>query len=146
VVAQPALEPIDAKMRSASPHVHRAVDPRHVSEFDARGLGTRLCAKPFPRIDHPVAETTSKTRTQSSRAAEERRHDKSTVALREGKVVDLGHWPPVRVDDLPIQQVKSGVVSTSGRVRICCLGHHCPAFVMIINGIAATEATITITR
>ena len=57
----------------------------------------------------------------------------------EFEVVALADEAPVGVDHLPVEQVQVQVQGAS-------VGHHCPAFVHNISGIAATEAMTMMTR
>lgn len=80
---------------------------------------------------------------ECSRPGQQSGHYQASIRpVGELQLVDLSHQSAVWVDDLSIKQVEGRVVSPARDV----FAHHCPAFVKIIKGIAASAAASTITR
>src|SRR2546430_9185186 len=88
----------------------------------------------FERSTQAPAEPTA----QRGRPAQDLVDDGKSVGIgleRELEVVDLARGHPVDIDDLAVQQVDARPQRTAN------FAHDPPAFVMIINGNVATDAT-----
>src|SRR3954454_16286753 len=139
VFSHPVLERGDPEFVARAVDHDRAADLGDPFERDPPRLGVTAHREAPPHCHHPGAEPPGQPRAQRLRAHQESGDvPRAAAALGELDVVDVADQPAVLVDHLVVEQPE---------VQVEGFGcHHCPAAVISMSGIAATDATTTTIR
>jgi hypothetical protein len=140
VAVDPTFQGGDVEFIVLARNRDRAGDLGDESEVDTQRLLILPIGQPSGDGGYPPTQPTTQPRPESAGSHEDSLDVGAPDAVESKfKIVDLADEAPVGIDHLPIEQVQL-------EVQRPCLGHYCPAFVQIISGIAATDATTMMMR